>query len=1004
MRTLKRNENIIVGLAVLIVLIISIVIVGIHVNDKIHAVEVTPCPNCDDGTLEKYYTIGYDGTHIPTVKCSTCGYVSQGSITQCSGTTTYEPYGDTSHRAKFKCSVCGYTVYTEEECTGGDHSNGGLCTICGQQYETHTADTTYYSKCMENDNQHKYYYNCTAENCDEEFETDWEDHTYNKDVGDGACTVCGRPHADHTYSNGTCTTCGYEHTPHTYSNGTCTVCGYEHTQHTYYNGICTACGYKHTPHTYSNGICTVCGYKHTPHTYSNGTCTVCEYAHTNHTYENGTCTVCEYAHTAHTYLGGTCTTCGLAHTDHTGGEHADGKCTVCGLTYTTTIHALVKTIVPYTESSHREKITCSDCNYVTYGAVAECIVVYKSNYDGTCSGVCSICSQVLVGPQTHNWDWQTGKCSRCGTAYGGGGGGNPTSCSHTYVTKNDETNHWEECSKCNEIKENSTEAHTGATHENEGKCTVCDYQYEKHEPSSTLKEYKQTETGHTPVYTCSYSGCTGTHDGTTEAHTGATHANEGKCTVCDYAYEKHIDTKIPKEYIKTETDHTPMNVCSHSSCTETFRGTTEAHKGATHANGGVCTVCRYQYENHGQSTTVKEYIKTETGHTPVYTCSYSGCTETYNGTTENHKLGQYTDNKNGTHSATCSICNYKLTAEHNYQNQICSECGAKESSGNETCEHSYVVKSNKTNHWEECSKCGEVRTGTLNVHTYGTYTDNKNGTHSATCSICNYKLTAEHNYQNQICTECGAKESSGNETCEHSYVVKSNKENHWEECSKCGEVRTGTLNLHTYGTYTDNKNGTHSATCSICNYKLTAEHNYQNQICTECGAKESSGNETCEHSYVVKSNKENHWEECSKCGQIKTGTLEEHTFTNYVDNKDGTHTATCSKCGYKLTEEHQTDGNCPDCGNNSEQKPGEDNNNQNNNNQNNNNQNNNNQNNNNQNNNNNSNNNGDKTDNTVVDKDIPYTGVTSIAVLITIFVIGVVGIISAVKMKKYRDM
>ena len=135
-----------------------------------------------------------------------------------------------------------------------------------------------------------------------------------------------------------------------------------------------------------------------------------------------------------------------------------------------------------------------------------------------------------------------------------------------------------------------------------------------------------------------------------------------------------------------------------------------------------------------------------------------------------------------------------------------------------------------------------------------------------------------------------------------------------------------------------------------------------------------------------------HWEECTKCGEVKVGTLQAHTYGTYTDNEDGTHSATCSKCGYKLTEEHKAGEKCPDCGN-SVQKPGEDNNNQNNdNNQNNsNNQSNNNQ------------NNGDKTDNTVVDKNIPYTGIKSIG-FIAIFAFAVVGIISAVKMKKYKNI
>ncbi|MGN1301359.1 MAG: hypothetical protein ACI4U9_02370 [Clostridia bacterium] len=406
---------------------------------------------------------------------------------------------------------------------------------------------------------------------------------------------------------------------------------------------------------------------------------------------------------------------------------------------------------------------------------------------------------------TSGWhDYVNGKCTRCGakSSSGGGSGGGSgsdgtTECEHTYVTKNDETNHWEECSKCNEEKTDSKEAHKGATHANGGKCTVCNYQYQKHEPSETLIEYTTTENA----------------------------------------------------------------------------------------------------------------------HTPVYKCSFEGCTENCNGTEENHEFGQYTDNEDGTHSATCSICEYKLTAEHNYENGKCSECNAEKPSEEEPCIHNYTIKKDKTNHWEECTKCGEEKAGSKEAHTYGTYTDNEDGTHSATCSICNYKLTAEHNYENGKCSECNAEKPNEDETCVHNYTIKKDKMKHWEECTKCGEVKTGTLGAH--------------------------------------------------------------------------------TFTNYVDNGDGTHSATCTKCGYKLTEEHKAGEKCPDCGN-SEQKPEEDNNNDNQNG-------NNNQNNSNNQNNNNQNNNGDKTDNTVVDKDIPYAGIKSIG-FIAIFALGAVGVISAVKMKRYKGV
>lgn len=92
---------------------------------------------------------------------------------------------------------------------------------------------------------------------------------------------------------------------------------------------------------------------------------------------------------------------------------------------------------------------------------------------------------------------------------------------------------------------------------------------------------------------------------------------------------------------------------------------------------------------------------------------------------------------------------------------------------------------------------------------------------------------------------------------------------------------------HTYGPYTDDGNGNHSKTCTLCGDKVTEAHKFENGKCTLCNSVEPGKNEE------------------EKC---------EHTYTNYTDKKDGTHTATCSKCGELLSESHKTDEKCTKCG------------------------------------------------------------------------------------------
>lgn len=106
-------------------------------------------------------------------------------------------------------------------------------------------------------------------------------------------------------------------------------------------------------------------------------------------------------------------------------------------------------------------------------------------------------------------------------------------------------------------------------------------------------------------------------------------------------------------------------------------------------------------------------------------------------------------------------------------------------------------------------------------HTYGKYTSNNNGTHSATCSKCNEKRTENCTYQDGICSVCGYTKPTtgeGNEKCDHSY-----------------------------GEYKDNGDGTHSEVCEVCGKKINTEkHTYEKGICTKCKVKQPKDNTTAD--------------------------------------------------------------------------------------------------------------------------------------------------------------
>ena len=113
--------------------------------------------------------------------------------------------------------------------------------------------------------------------------------------------------------------------------------------------------------------------------------------------------------------------------------------------------------------------------------------------------------------------------------------------------------------------------------------------------------------------------------------------------------------------------------------------------------------------------------------------------------------------------------------------------------------------------------------------------------------------------------------------------------------------------------------------------------------------------EQCEHSYIIKNNESQHWEECSKCKEQKLDTKENHILGEYKDNGDGTQTASCSKCGYKLTKESEPPKSDPP-----------------------------------------------PKDTTIIDKDIPKAGgQTTIGLLV---VLSTVLIISVIKINKYKNI
>ena len=332
-----------------------------------------------------------------------------------------------------------------------------------------------------------------------------------------------------------------------------------------------------------------------------------------------------------------------------------------------------------------------------------------------------------------------------------------STCGGTLTYWKSSTTHYLYCAKCDQ-QEGSGEAHTintisrDATCNNPGVrreyCTVCGYELLNETiPATGVHDWNPT-TG-----TCRSCGklCT---------HTGGTHANGGKCTTCGYKYQNHGKDTTVAGYEQTETGHKAKYKCTEATCTETYEGDEEAHTGGTHANEGKCTVCEAKYQNHGKGTTVAKYEQTETGHKAKYKCTEATCTETYEGDEETHTITTWTDNGNGTHSGTCDKCNQNVTEDHKYgTDDKCKDCGTTKPATD--CEHNWQDKSDETNHWEECTKCGEIKN--KEKHTVTNWKNNGDGTHSGTCDKCNRTIKGNHNKGTDgKCTDCKTTISDNN--------------------------------------------------------------------------------------------------------------------------------------------------------------------------------------------------------------------------------------------------
>ena len=231
------------------------------------------------------------------------------------------------------------------------------------------------------------------------------------------------------------------------------------------------------------------------------------------------------------------------------------------------------------------------------------------------------------------------------------------------------------------------------------------------------------------------------------------------------------------------------------------------------------------------------------------------CTKCGNVVKEDHSWDagkteiEATCTKGGLVIYTCTKCNAtkEFTTEpdkHVYDNDCDTDCNNGCGTTREA-KHSYSSEwsSNGTNHWHQCTVCGDKTDET--AHTPG---EAATEWAAQTCTVCNHVLQSALGHTHKFGT-----------------VWIFDEMGHWHECSGCEELDQYTD--HVYENSCD-------TTCDTCGYKRTIQHTLDNNWWFDATG---------------------HWQECTVCGE-KTE-AEPH---NPGPEATATSAQTCVDCGYEI--------------------------------------------------------------------------------------------------------
>ena len=219
------------------------------------------------------------------------------------------------------------------------------------------------------------------------------------------------------------------------------------------------------------------------------------------------------------------------------------------------------------------------------------------------------------------------------------------------------------------------------------------------------------------------------------------------------------------------------------------------------------------------------------------------------------------------------------------------------------CKHDYSPQKDETNHWQECSICGDKKD--VAKHTYSTDWQTNSTKHWHECECGQRSGEAKHSYSSDWKTgdgkhwhecECGQK----SEEAEHSYSTAWDRDNtsHFHKCSACGDKTDIAICVY------DKEDA--SSNYRVSNATCTAKAVYRKScVCARAGTEtfESGEKNPNNHTGTLgdwQTNTDEHWKVYSCCQtKVQEG---KHTWdkgkvtTPATCTTPGERTYTCTAC------------------------------------------------------------------------------------------------------------